>query len=618
MESGSSDGNWEEPLRAVFGNEKQAPALGIVLHRNVPDDVALREQWNSLVLQVERPEVFYTYQWAVAVQCAYGEEQVPWTLLRYDDGRLTGIAALAVEAETRRATFLAGTTADYCDLLSAPADREAWLHAVLEALHGSGIEEIVLPNLPADSATTGVLRTAAHKMGYQIFLRDAYLCAQVELGSDRERQELKNTLQKRKIIRRGLNFLHRQGRLTVTHRTCWNEIEPVLHEFSVAHVARFLATGRLSNLANRRRRVFISELARGLSEPGWLVLSQMALDGRPVASNYGFQFQGSWFWYQPTFDMTYKHISPGYCLLSAIIVEACDRPELRVVDLGLGAEGYKERVANGTRRTVQAFLTTSRRRLVAVSTRYFAGQAAKRSPYVERKIRAGLAGWQSVRKRLGRRGLAGGAAWGAHRLAAFVSGRDEVVFYKRRPGHGNTAGESPDTPFAPLTWKALAEAAMRFEQDEETRNYVLRAANRMDRNEVQGFVLSGRDGLPLHFCWATRMQSFYMAELRVKLSAPTAEDWLIFDCWTPPSLRGRGYYGTAASMAAAYLESAGRRALIFSAASNQSSIRALEKAGFVRDFRLLSQKFLFARRLSRVPCGSDVVAEVLVGPQPRL
>jgi len=39
--------------------------------KEIPEDVNLRQQWNALVKRVDRPEVFYTYDWSLAVQRAY-------------------------------------------------------------------------------------------------------------------------------------------------------------------------------------------------------------------------------------------------------------------------------------------------------------------------------------------------------------------------------------------------------------------------------------------------------------------------------------------------------------------------------------------------------------------
>ena len=116
---------------------------------------------------------------------------------------------------------------------------------------------------------------------------------------------------------------------------------------------------------------------RGLLKQDSFVLTRLMVGDQAVAWNYGFQFERSLFWYQPTFDSRVEEHSPGYCLLSQMIIEACDEPALDVVDLGLGAEGYKERFANASRETRHLTLTTSRRRYIGAATRFKAAEAIK-------------------------------------------------------------------------------------------------------------------------------------------------------------------------------------------------------------------------------------------------
>jgi len=70
-----------------------------------------------------------------------------------------------------------------------------------------------------------------------------------------------------------------------------------------------------------------------------------------VAWNYGFQFHGSWFWYQPTFDSHQEENSPGHCLLSRIVIEACDMERDGGRRLGLGAEVTRNGFWEYTRQT---------------------------------------------------------------------------------------------------------------------------------------------------------------------------------------------------------------------------------------------------------------------------
>ena len=362
-------------------------SLRIVLHREIPEDPTLWRQWNDLALQMERPEVFYASEWALAVQSAYKASLKPLLLLGYDGDSLTGVASLATDPREETISFLAATTADYCDFLSQPQQRAAFLDAVFAELAKNDARFMALANLPEDSATPAVLRTMATKHGFHIYMRPAYLCAQVKLGSAEQRQQLKKDLVGKKKLRRYLRAMEREGPVTFVHLQSQQQIQAALPAFADAHVARFQATHRVSSLSTPERRVFLAELARQFSGTGVVTLSMLLIGDRSVAWNYGFQFRGIWFWYQPTFDSSQEENSPGHCLLSRIVIEACDLDGMQVVDLGLGAEGYKERFGNSTRQTLYGTVTKSWRRHMWEVARYRAASLLKRSPKVESALR---------------------------------------------------------------------------------------------------------------------------------------------------------------------------------------------------------------------------------------
>jgi len=568
------------------------------------------------VYQMERPEVFYTHQWATAVQCAYASSLVPFLVLAYEADVLIGVAALATDPGHRSASFLAGTTADYCEFLSHPSDREPLAEAAFAELRKAHIMKIELANLPADSATPSAIRSAATKHGYRVFLRLAYLCAQVQLGSGESREDLKKGLLSKKMFRRNIKALGKKGLLSLAHLRSWAEIEEVLPKFAVTHVGRFLATGRISNLSKANRRLFLHQLARSLSAAGWMTLTRLMLREQPIAWNYGFQFGGSWFWYQPTIDTEQEQYSPGYCLLTKMITEACDAPGMAIVDLGLGAEGYKERVANSTLPTLHGTVTTSLGPHLGAFARYWLAQAVKLSPRLESGIRIGLRRFDSARRRLRHAGTRGFLRWGTHRLSALVSSRLEVFFYQWSSDSQIASGDAHASPVSltPLSLEILATAAMQFEGETETYDYLLRAAHRLRADEGQGFALLDEKGVPVHFCWVNAFEGFYMDELNVRLSSPGPNATLIFDCWTPGPVRGRGYYGVAVALTAKELEREGRVPWIFSAVSNRPSVRGLEKAGFQRRYSMIRRRTLMIERMTKLPLASQQDMEAPVGP----
>jgi CelD/BcsL family acetyltransferase involved in cellulose biosynthesis len=433
------------------------------LQRAIPDDSRLQKAWNELVGHMDHPEVFHTYEWARAASHAYGKSLQPWLLLAHAGSELAGVACLAIDSQNR-ASFLNGTTADYCDLVSRPEDRTQLVEMVFAELRRSGVEDVALANLPEDSPTVTALSDVVSSIGYHFSSRTGYFCPRLSLGSAEQRKRLKDEIRKKKSYRYGMNALGRQGRVTLTHLRTWDEIKPALPEFYVAHVARFLSKDRLSNIARMERRVFLSELARLLSQSGWLALTQLRVNHVPIAWNYGFSFNGGWFYYQPTFDTKFEKYSPGVCLLSSMIVEACDSPSWLTFDLGLGAEGYKERFALGApRRTLYVSLSRSGARHFREVARYQVAQMLKQSPRMEISVRNAIERIRAIR--------AGGAN------SQFVSSRQLLAkalsswkenSFRDSPEPAQLDSSVPNSDhLVPIDFRLLAEAVMAREGDAE-------------------------------------------------------------------------------------------------------------------------------------------------------
>jgi CelD/BcsL family acetyltransferase involved in cellulose biosynthesis len=357
----------------------------LALYREIPDDVTLAHQWNELVGHMECPEVFYTYEWALAVSRAYGSI-TPLLILAYEQDSLVGVAALATDKAQRETFFLAGTTADYCDFVSLPVLRQELVSNVLAELRTLGMPMLVLANLPADSATARALGPSAAFRGYNLFSQPAFQCGQVLLQTMEQRESVSRSV-RHKRERRYLKALATKVPVVIDHLRSWDQIASALPSFSRAHVARFSAIGRTSHLANPQRIVFLSELAKLLSSHGWITLNQLRAGDHPVAWLYAFRFARHWSFYQMTFDCSFREYSPGSGLRLRVIEEACDSSETDFVDLGLGGEHHKKRWAKSTRETLHVTLARSAVTYLRVAARYHAAAAIKTSPRLEQYVR---------------------------------------------------------------------------------------------------------------------------------------------------------------------------------------------------------------------------------------
>jgi CelD/BcsL family acetyltransferase involved in cellulose biosynthesis len=562
----------------------------------IPDDSELRRSWNKLALGMERPEVFYTFDWAIAVQRAYRNSLTPLVFLAYEGESLVSLVALAKRKQNDDVVFLAADTADYCDFLGEAGRRQEFVEAVLSELKHRRNAKVVLANLPTDSLSVICLPHAASTCRYRLNLRPAYLCARVVLGSVEERAVVKQSVTSKKRLRRNMRELEKRGRVRIQHDTSWNQIEPALHPFMRAHVARFLETGKISNLIREERRAFLSELARELTASGWLALSRLYVEDATAAWNYGFRFSRTWFWYQPTVNKKYGDFSPGYCLLAKIVERACDSDDVSVVDLGLGAEAYKDRFATANRQTLYCELNSSLSSHLRTVARNRAAAVAKASPRIEKWIRALISQVASLKQRLRDIGFWGLLTSLFRRIWSSLFAVEEVFFYEW-PDQGQNAQES-NTLLRPLDSDLVGEAAIIYANDPSSLRYLMRSMQRLYSGQEMGFALLTPAGTPVHFCWAGDFEGFEMAELGRTLRAPYKEAVLIFDCFTPACIRGHGFFAQAIAGLADRLRSQGKSPWIFGAATNQASLRGIQKARFQYRFSLRRKKifFLFQRK----------------------
>ena len=109
--------------------------MRVTVLKEIPEDPDLSEAWNTLVLAMDNPEVFFTYQWALAAGRGFREHLTPLLFLMHDSDQLVGVVALAIDPKAPRAAFfLTSSTADYCDIVSTPANRKTVLLALLEEI----------------------------------------------------------------------------------------------------------------------------------------------------------------------------------------------------------------------------------------------------------------------------------------------------------------------------------------------------------------------------------------------------------------------------------------------------------------------------------------------------
>ncbi len=567
----------------------------VTVLEKIPEDPEIILAWNQLVFRMERPEVFFTHQWALAASRAFSDSLRPLTFLVYESSRLDGVAAMATNRESPdRAFFLAASTADYCDIVSEPETRGAVLAAVLEEMNKLSVRDLVLANVPSESHTLRAITAVARSHRFHLHQRPAYDFGVISLGDQEQRHAVLQSVARKEREKRGLKKLGQVGPIRLAHWSA-EQFETGMESIVSAQISRFLATNRLSPLIRPQRRFFLTELGRLLSSAGWLKVSQLEVNGRPVAWNYGFRFFDSWFWYLPAFQIEYEESSPGSCLLRLLTEEACADPSVKRLDLGLGDETYKERFSNAICSTRDVQLAKSMPRHLANVGRHWLAASAGRFPSMDRQLRNSRDRLRGLKIRIGT-GLVATATHALTRAKRSVVYEDEVALFEAPP---MKTSENESATLSPLGWEHIAAAAMNNADDGQTLQYLARCAQRLRQGRATGYFLQ-RQGRPAsHFLWVDLYDGFHLSEIDFRLETSDPGAVLIFDSWTPVAQQGHGDYAMAIRLAAARLQKQQKQAWVFSGASNELSVRWILRAGFVYRFSLVRSRLLWNTTVSR-------------------
>ncbi|MCP9469218.1 MAG: GNAT family N-acetyltransferase [Nitrospira sp.] len=310
--------------------------------------------WNVLALKSPTRTIFQTYQWLWSWEKIFKDQCEPlYIVVDSPDGSgIEAVAPLMITKEflgQRTVKFVGDGKADYCDLLFADG-RFDLLEKLFE--HLFAVRErwdcIQLNSIPTESPTIRGIQRLCSRYGCRMFQRDLYASPTLLIKGQEE-----NALRvfNKYSLRRRLNYFQRQGRLTFK-TVQGSEVMSYLDGFFSQHIARWAGTGSPSLFLDEKNRSFYRELAQALCRTGWLVLSIVELDRRPLAMHVGFDYEGKLLWYKPSFDPAYAKHSPGLVLLRYLIGYVIEQKRDEF-DFSIGDEPFKQRFCNCVRTTVQ-------------------------------------------------------------------------------------------------------------------------------------------------------------------------------------------------------------------------------------------------------------------------
>ncbi len=576
----------------MMASREPTPASG--LRANLVTDFAELEriaaEWDLLWESDPRSTVFGKFAWARATWRAYGAGLRLCTPVVRSGERLVGVFPLARNGGGLR--FLSDGRADYNDILCAPGTGDEVVPAALEALArtAGAWTGCVLRNVSQDSNLLAHLPAAAAAAGLLAASVPDAPCPYIDLGAE-DGRHLASLIEK-KSLRIYERNLGRIGPLRFRHLVDRDEARAHLEGLFRQHIARWTMTGGVSLFQDPAARSLYRSLLEDLDPARELRFSVMEVGGKPAAYHFGFQAKGVFILYKITFNVDFWDQSPGQVQIKKLLEYARDE-RLRRFDFTAGDESYKFRFANGVamNHTVRLFPPGpgGRGRLAAFRMREGLKRTAPAGP-VWRRARRWTGRARTVGEALRRLGPARFGARLARRGWHLVFSNDMVVVFSRSravPGDRRPLPRSGEVRPVFGTG-SLGDLAALAEEHREFRDVarLARARDRLRRGDT--LHLAWLEGRLAHVAWsAVRSEVTGTYEVGPKCRIPLEEEGVvIYDCWTPPAMRGRGMYPRVLREIAGEGGPPGRLFWIYCRRSNAASMRGILKAGFEPRYRM--------------------------------
>ncbi len=324
------------------------PSVEIITTDDALD--GLRDDWDRLLEISNAAGVFLTWDWITAWRGTLGRDHD----LRIatgrdpDDGRLVGIAPLAVEPRARagvrhRALVVAGSgpaAPDHLDLILEPGTEPAVAPVLWDALERDGDWDL----LDLDGVTGGgALAAVAARRACDRAKADEIPCPYLELPQSWEEFERRLGKNLRQNLGRYRRKLDREAPGPVTERLVTDaaDLDATLADLGDLHQQIRTSKGDTGAFATARLRSFHREVARRFLESGRLRLHRLDVDGRLAAAIVCFRYGDTVSFYTTGYDETWARYGPGRRILARAIASAIAEGAT-VFDFLRGDEAYKD------------------------------------------------------------------------------------------------------------------------------------------------------------------------------------------------------------------------------------------------------------------------------------
>jgi CelD/BcsL family acetyltransferase involved in cellulose biosynthesis len=310
---------------------------------------ALREEWNELLRSSRSDCVFLTHEWLFGWWKHLAENRSLSILAVRANGRLDGLAPLAVRPpQYSRCTpavleFIGSGSigSDYLDVVARREHEPRVLEALAEYLRGTkSIAQF--SQVRVGASLTGEIARYLTREQWTVSEDVINICPYVRIaGLTWESYLATLSSNHRYNFQRRLRRLASDPKFRCVRATDEGEAKRFLDALIDLHRKRWESRQGLSEAFSTAGVVaFHHEFIRLALRNGWLRLWNLFVDNAPVAALYGLSYGGTFSFYQSGFDPAFNKLSVGMVMMGLSIRDAIEEG-VSEYDLLHGAEEYK-------------------------------------------------------------------------------------------------------------------------------------------------------------------------------------------------------------------------------------------------------------------------------------
>lgn len=311
----------------------------------------LRDTWNKILSKSTQDTIFLTWEWLYTWWKMYSSgKQLHILLLQETDGHIIGIAPFYTTFEKvfgvpMRVLKLIGSEevcSEYLDIISQKDRASEVIKTTANYLQKRLVDcdFFYFKDVREDSIINDVLTQL--KQDSNLIYQDRVQTTNPFISLP-EREDIfiaSLSHNKRSAIKRKEKKLAREHGFLYSTLNNEKHLEEAFHNFVALHQKLWESRGFPGMFKRQNFFRFHETIAKRFVENGWLRLYFLSLNGKPVASLYGFQYRDKFYYYQSGFDPDWKIYGVGKILLNHTIREAI-RGKLNEYDFLRGEADYK-------------------------------------------------------------------------------------------------------------------------------------------------------------------------------------------------------------------------------------------------------------------------------------